>query len=65
MVSDEDQIALGILRAASETRVVSEAPDLHSQLESILHAVFRAEADARLDDLIDLSLGIPNPKSGL
>jgi hypothetical protein len=34
----------------------SESPDLQTQLEEILDAVWQAEADWRLDDRIDLSL---------
>jgi hypothetical protein len=40
-----------------------EPPDLHTQLESMFHAVFKAEAYGQLDDRIDLSLGIRRPKS--
>jgi hypothetical protein len=29
----------------------------------MFHAVYKAEADARLDDRIDLSLGLRRPKS--
>jgi hypothetical protein len=49
----------------SDLTLLSEPPDLHTQLESIFHAVFNAEADARLDDRIDLSLGIRQPKARL
>jgi hypothetical protein len=54
------------LRQPDSYRTLSgERPDLHTQLESIFHAVFKAEADARLDDQIDQSLEIRRPKSSL
>lgn len=34
-----------------------EVPDLHTQLEDVLSSVWAAEANWRLDDRIDLSLG--------
>lgn len=34
-----------------------EVPDLHTQLEEVLSSVWAAEANWRLDDRIDLSLG--------
>jgi hypothetical protein len=38
-------------------------PDLHSQLEELLDTVWNAEANWRLDDRIDLSLGKRRPRS--
>lgn len=35
-----------------------EAPDLHTQLEELFDSVWQAEADWRLHDRIDLSLGV-------
>ena len=35
----------------------SEEPDLHTQFEDLLDSVWSAEANWRLDDRIDLSLG--------
>lgn len=34
----------------------AEPPDLVSQLETLLHAVWECEEDARLNDRIDLAL---------
>ena len=55
---DPDAAALADMQLATESILEDEPPDLHTQLESIFHAVHRAEAEARLDDRIDLSLGI-------
>jgi hypothetical protein len=38
------------------------APDLQSQLEELLDAVWDAEANWRLDDRIDLALGKRRPR---
>jgi len=38
------------------------APDLQSQLEELLDSVWDAEANWRLDDRIDLSLGERRPR---
>lgn len=35
-----------------------EVPDLQTQLEEILNAVWKAEADWRLDDRLDMALKI-------
>jgi hypothetical protein len=40
----------------------NEAPDLPSQLEDILHGVWRAEANWRLDDRIDLATRTTRPR---
>jgi hypothetical protein len=39
------------------------APDLQTQLEELLDSVWEAEANWRLDDRIDLSLGKRRPRA--
>jgi hypothetical protein len=45
-------------------QVNSETPDLQSQLEALLHSVWDAEENWRLDDRIDLALGRRRPGYG-
>ena len=40
-------------------RFLAPEPDLHSQLETLLHQVWECEAEWRLDDRIDLALHQP------
>jgi hypothetical protein len=47
----------------SNLNLLGEPPDLHTQRESMFHAGFKAEADARFVDRIDRSMGVRLPKS--
>jgi hypothetical protein len=49
-------------RPLPSTATPSSAPDLHSQLEELLDTVWEGEANWRLDDRIDLSLGERRPR---
>jgi len=46
-------------QAPAVQRLLSSEPDLHSQLETLLHQVWECEAEWRLDDRIDLALHLP------
>ncbi len=41
-----------------------ETPDLATQLEAILDAVWEAEDNWRFDDRLDLALGVRRPAAG-
>lgn len=41
-----------------------ETPDLATQLEALLDAVWEAEANWRFDDRLDLALGARRPATG-
>jgi hypothetical protein len=45
-------------RRSMRFRTKSDAPDLHSQLESMLDQVWRSEADWRLFDRLDAAVKI-------
>jgi hypothetical protein len=49
-------------RTLPSTPKPSVTPDLQSQLEELLDGVWEAEANWRLDDRIDLSLGERRPR---
>ena len=49
-------------RPLPSTTTPSLAPDLQSQLEELLDTVWESEANWRLDDRIDLSLGERRPR---
>ena len=45
-------------RNRTSTAVKEPAPDLATQLEALLDAVWQAEANWRFDDRLDLALGV-------
>ena len=46
-------------KTAAVERFLATEPDLHTQLETLLHQVWECEAEWRLDDRIDLALHQP------
>lgn len=49
----------------NRTDLPQECPDLATQLEGLLDAVWEAEANWRFDDRLDLALGVHGPAAGL
>ena len=47
------------------TDTATECPDLATQLEALLDAVWEAEANWRFDDRLDLALGVHAPAAGV
>jgi hypothetical protein len=49
----------------NRTDQATECPDLATQLEALLDAVWEAEANWRFDDRLDLALGVHGPAAGV
>jgi hypothetical protein len=49
----------------NRTNTATECPDLATQLEALLDAVWVAEANWRFDDRLDLALGVHGPAAVL
>jgi len=48
-------------RESEPTALCDEAPDLQTQFEDLLHSVWLAEANWRMNDRIDLATGGARP----
>jgi hypothetical protein len=48
-------VPAGTVRTALPDRLHSDAPDVRTQLETLLDQVWRCEAEWRFDDLLDLA----------